>query len=332
MKRLSIFLLAFLTLCLAFETAAAETLGWGFVNSSDVALRRGIGGKIVTRLPIDTCVWINDTQTDSKGVVWYEISTGLNVEHANYDYFGWMKAEFIDAGDAVWHDIQSLGAFENGLIVLRSDGSTETAGRPIVAMDGSSWISPKGWADPFGRVRAVGVPEGGNEYFIVTEQNEFVSSVNGIRIENGLDEMKLRGDNAPIPGSVDLPDWKDSPELSAFRYGYLHNEQNYVIEKFSVGIRTDGTLRIEPASVAQYFEGWSDIADIRMSGRFILGLKKDGTVLLSPTAANVPIDVSDWHDITAIGAGEDWCVGLKSDGTLIFSGEHLFMGEGHTRK
>ena len=75
MKRLSVFLTALFMLCLSLDTAAAETLGWGFVNSTDVALRRGIGGKIVTRLPIDTCVWINDTQTDSNGVLWYTIVT-----------------------------------------------------------------------------------------------------------------------------------------------------------------------------------------------------------------------------------------------------------------
>lgn len=332
MKRAIICLLMLVMACGTCCAAAAETLGWGFVNNTDVALRRGIGGKIVTRLPKDTCVWISDTQTDSKGVLWYEISTGLHVEHANYDYFGWMKAEFIDAGDDVWYGVESLGAFKNGLIVLRSDGSTETAGRPIVSMDGSAWVSTKGWADPFGRVIAVGAPWAGNEYYIVTEQSEFVSSVNGRRIANGLDEMARRGNNSLIPYGAELPAWKDDPELIVFRSGFLYDDRGYLIEQCSIGIHSDGSLRIEPASVAHYFDGWSDIADVRFSARYILGLKKDGTVVLSPTAQNVPIDVSHWQGITAIGAGDDWCVGLKADGTLVFEGDHLFMNEGHIRK
>ena len=332
MKRLTIFLLTLLILCPVLCSAAAETLGWGFVNDTDVALRRGIGGKILTRLPKDTCVWINDTRTDTKGVLWYEITTGLHIDHANYDYSGWMKAEFIDAGADVWYDIRSLGAFKNGLIVLRSDGSTETAGRPIVAMDGSAWVSPKGWADPFGRVIAVGVPMAGNEYYIVTERNEFISSVNGRRLEDGMDRMALKGNNLPIPGTADFPDWKDDPEFASFRYGYLYNEQNFLIDEVSIGIRADGSLRVEPASMAYLFDGWADIADVKIAAHYVLGLKKDGTVLFSSTISTVPIDVSHWQDITAIGAGEDWCVGLKTDGTLVFSGDHLFMNEGHTRK
>ena len=84
--------------------------------------------------------------------------------------------------------------------------------------------------------------------------------------------------------------------------------------------------------MAELLADWSDIIDIRLTGRYVLGLKKDGTVLLADFSGDVDLDVSQWQGIIAIGAGKDWCVGLKEDGTLIFEGDHLFMGEGHFRK
>ena len=99
-----------------------------------------------------------------------------------------------------------------------------------------------------------------------------------------------------------------------------------------IGVRTDGSVIAEPSFMAELLADWSDIIDIRLTGRYVLGLKKDGTVLLANFSGDVDLDVSQWQGIIAIGAGKDWCVGLKEDGTLIFEGDHLFMGEGHSRK
>ncbi len=72
--------------------AGAEVLGFGFVNDRDVAIRREPGGKTVGRLPEDTCVWILDSREDKKGALWYRINAGVNRDHANLDYTGWMMA------------------------------------------------------------------------------------------------------------------------------------------------------------------------------------------------------------------------------------------------
>lgn len=332
MKRFLLCLLIGIVISLAVCTASAETLGWGFVNNTDVALRRGVGGKVIYRLPKDTCVWINDSYVDEKDVLWYEIRTGLHVDNANYDFTGWMKAEFIDAGEEVWHDITAIAAGGHGLIVLRADGSTETAGKPVVAMDGSAWVSPKGWADAYDSVIHVGVPNTGNEYFIVTENNEFVSCVNGLPVANGLARAAALEAAEAVIKDVPFPAWSSDAETIAFRSMGIANPAGKLPIELYIGVRADGSVIAEPDFMAELLADWSDIIDIRLTGRYVMGLKKDGTVLLATFGDGVDLDVSQWQGVIAIGAGKDWCVGLKEDGTLVFEGDHVFMDEGHSRK
>ena len=92
-------------MCLGFAAACAEPMGFGFVNAKDVALRRGIGGKkVLARLPKNTCVWIHGSETDQKGTEWFHVNAGMKIKGGSYDYTGWMKAEFIDAGEKVWNN------------------------------------------------------------------------------------------------------------------------------------------------------------------------------------------------------------------------------------
>lgn len=316
-------------------------LGFGFVNATDVALRRGIGGEVIYRIPQDTCVWINDSRTDSRGTCWYEIRTGLHIAEAghaaNYDFSGWMMAKFIDAGEEVWHDITAIAAHDHGLIALRRDGSTETAGQPILAMDASQMISPRGWSTPFGRAVHVGVPHVGNEYFIVTENDEMISSVNGRPVGNGMKKAASLEAAEAIIRDKPFPAWSSDAETVAFRSmgilnPYAANPHTEPPLELYLGVRADGTVLAEPAFLADKVSGWTGIRDACLTDTYVLGLKEDGAVLLETFGDGAELDVSQWRDIVAIGAGSDWCVGLQADGTLVFSGDHEFMGEGHTRK
>lgn len=333
MKRLMLLLAATLLICLTL-CAAADPLGWGVVNATDVALRRGVGGKVLVRLPENTCVWISDTSTDRSGVTWYKVRTGMNIDHANYDYTGWMMAEFIDAGDALWHDVTAIAAGSHGLIALRADGSTVCCGRPVVAMDGSGWVSPFGWADLWGTVSRVGVPGTGNEYFVVTAEGALVSSVNGAATADGHAKADALEAAEPVIAGEPFPAWH--AETVVFRTAGLpdpkHPTRGLPIAAY-VGVRADGTVIAEPPSVASRLDTWSDMADLRLTARHAMGLRRDGTVLIVPLQESAaPLDTSAWHDIVAIGLGSDWCVGLQSDGTLVFAGDHVFMNEGHARQ
>ena len=113
-KLLCVLVLLSILICAA-PPACAETeevpVGFGFVNAKDVALRREAGGKIIARLPKDACVWVKDAKTDAKGVRWLNLNTGLN-EGVNVDYTGWIKAEFVDTADEVWHDVVDVSCGE----------------------------------------------------------------------------------------------------------------------------------------------------------------------------------------------------------------------------
>ena len=55
MKRMLCLTVCLLLLC---SYAFADPIGFGYVNNKDVALRRGIGGKVLVRLPQNTGVWV----------------------------------------------------------------------------------------------------------------------------------------------------------------------------------------------------------------------------------------------------------------------------------
>lgn len=52
----------------------------------------------------------------------------------------------------------------------------------------------------------------------------------------------------------------------------------------------------------------------------IFGLKDDGTVVSVGTNEHGQCNVLDWTDIIDISAGEFFCLGLKSDGSILLSG------------
>ena len=243
-----------------------------------------------------------------------------------------MMASFIDSGDALWHDVVSMAACNSGIIALKSNGATETAGRPIVAMDGSRWVSPKGWADAYGRILHVGTPNTGNEYFVVTEDNQLVSSVNGVPVADGLAKAEaLERIETSISGGA-LPAWRYEADVVSFQAKWVSNPEGTTPMELYIGVRENGTVQAEPAFLAELLAGWDNIADVRLLDHCVLGLKKDGTVQLAALAQGNVLDVSAWQNVVAIDAGNDWCVGLKNDGSLVFAGDHIFMNEGHWRQ
>ena len=125
MKKIIAWMLLMMILVPAFSSGSAETLGYGIVNNTDVALRKTPGGQKLIWLPKDTCVWIRNTKTDSKGSLWYEVNLGYDDEGTYRGRSGWMKAEFIDAGDTLWHDVSSVKAGQYGIMALRKNGTVE---------------------------------------------------------------------------------------------------------------------------------------------------------------------------------------------------------------
>lgn len=96
-----------------------------------------------------------------------------------------------------------------------------------------------------------------------------------------------------------------------------------------IALREDGTVLVSWwDQLSDYYEvpegaldlsGWTDIVAVEINDRYVLGLKKDGTVE-AKGLTSVQMDVDDWTDIVDITSGRDISIGLKSDGTVVAAG------------
>ena len=66
------------------------------------------------------------------------------------------------------------------------------------------------------------------------------------------------------------------------------------------------------------FSKWRNIKAVAAGERFVLGLRKDGTVLVSGTDLRGLLRVFEWTDVESIYADED-AIGVKKDGTILFA-------------
>jgi len=100
-----------------------------------------------------------------------------------------------------------------------------------------------------------------------------------------------------------------------------------------VGVKVDGTCYYageivggldEYPDVRADVESWTDIIEVSTFNYNIVGLKKDGTCVItgrSESALENIEDVESWTDIVQIACGWRFVVGLKSDGTCVHVGD-----------
>ena len=333
-------LVCLLALSAVFSAASAETLGFGFVNNTDVALRRGIGGKAIVRLPRDTCVWIKDAKTDGSGVLWYEVNAGLHIDYSNADYTGWMKAEFIDAGDAVWSGAQSLSVSGTGMIVLKKDGTVAAAGTGIHTRDDGGWTEFRNWVNGLSGIRQAGFCTLGLEYYAldgdgVYQSNSTPYGILGkyrLRLVGGDDWVYgISTDGRLLRGEEEVDcGWtyprKPGPEDLARVTDIQDNGCRCIF------LMDDGTLFVqedESGDTEADWASWTDIASLDASAcMFTPGarkyraayaaVRKDGTVLAAPEElAEV---IGNWTGMKKVAVGDRWVLGLKEDGTVLSAG------------
>ena len=329
-----------LVLLFMAAAASAEPLGFGFVNNTDVALRRGIGGKTIVRLPRDTCVWIRDSRTDSGGVLWYEINAGLHIDYSNVDYTGWMKAEFIDAGDAVWKDARSVSASNSGMIVLKKDGTVAAAGSKIHSREDGGWPAFRNWAGGLHEIRQAGYCTLGLVHYALDRDGAFHSDASPYGIL-GRYRLRLVGGDSLIVGiSTDGRLLSGEEEVSCnWTYPRQPGPEDlaHVAEIQDNGCRIillmdNGTVFVsedESGDTEADWAAWTDIASLDASAaQFTSGernyhaayaaVRKDGTVLAAPE--ELAAVIGDWTGMKKIVVGDRWALGLKQDGTVLSAG------------
>ena len=331
-----------LILCTAVSSCAfADSLGFGLVNAGDVALRKDAGGQKITRLPAGTSVWITGSKQDSRGEMWYQVRTQEDTKSGLVNRKGWIKAEFVDAGSALWHDVASVRAANFGMIALKTDGTVLCAGNVLPdaqarysALRAVRQAGPctVGWqfyaVDGDGRLFRDGIQssqvKGGirlissDDLLCITKDNRLQVTYEG---DSRIEWVWPRsGGEALLPRVTDMAG-------STFRCLLLTD---------------DG--RVCAVNIGEYpeeygpdpdWETWTDVACIEASicssGTYVLGghtltryvpafaaVRKDGAVLASP--AGLAAVTAGWQGIRKVSIGTDWILGLKQDGTVIAAG------------
>ena len=344
-KKIPALLCCALLLCLVFLTvfsscASAETLGFGMVNAPDVAIRTDAAGKKITRLPEGTCVWITDSKTDNTGELWYHVQAQNTAESGCPVYNGWMKAEFVDAGSRLWHEIQTVKASAYAMIVLKKDGTVDCAGD-------WTYCSPKEQYTSLRDIRQIGFVTIGCGFYAVDgsgrlyRNGEPADTSDRIRLAGSLDLICITEDNRLLGtyGAGTGIGWiwpQNSAEVSLehvtamaeydFRYLFLTDDG-----KVYSAYRDDPALDYPEPDWAS----WTDVAGIDVSccsfgtevynGRTLTkyvpafaAVRKDGSVLAAPE--ELAALTADWRGIQKVAIGSDWVLGLKQDGTVVAAG------------
>jgi hypothetical protein len=326
-KKIMVWLLAVITLAFAFSAASSETLGFGTVNAEDVALRETPGGRKLIRLPKDTCVWIRDTQTDSQGSLWYEVNAEYWDEGTYRGRSGWMKAEFIDAGDALWHDILSVKAGQYGLMALRKDGT-------VACVCDIQNPELRGWAAGLRDIRQVSLTWLGWGFYALSGSGTFIdadgNTQSNIRLacDYGYPYLITR-DNRLLTGGATGLQWiwpaDVSPEQLSHVTAMTNTEYRLLLLTDEGRVYAAGFADSEVFYPEPEWEKWTDVVSIDAGISTFTGgrpyqftfaaVRKDGTVLAAPE--QLADMLSAWQDIRKICIGYQWVLGLKGDGSVV---------------
>ena len=322
--------LVFLAVISSCASAETEPLGFGILNSNSVAIRKTPGGEKITRLRKNTTVWISESGTDSKGELWYHVKTQEITDSYRRNREGWVKAEFVSAGDALWHDVSAVAAANYGMIVLKTDGSVLCAGY-------DSFDDPAKQYAGLRDIRQIGTTALGWNYFAVDGNGIYHADgdadENSCRLVARGGYVRVSMDNRLVNGEGETLnfDWKypqSAAEADVSRVTAIENCEFKLLfllddgRVWSANLVEDAIDYPEPDC-----EHWTDAADIASgiirygTGDYIrsfAAVRKDGTVLAAPD--QLAGMIGSWQGMKKIAIGNSWVLGLKQDGTVIAAG------------
>ncbi len=263
----------------------------------------------------------------------------MKIKGGSYNYTGWMKAEFIDAGEKVWNNIVSVSSNNWGMIALRSDGTAETASRPImIATMMDEWSTGRGWTDRF-ESRIVQVEALYNGFAVLTEEGDCYVNYQMSPIGQGLrligeesSGYALSKGNAFIsmyPSNLKWAVPSREPDAEKLRHVIkLMNESGGVFMLTEQGDPL-AALEYEPALPMPDWRDWTGLRTLSVRpyspGEGLpyetwmgVGVREDGSILSWPEF--VTSAVSGWKDMKEVLLAQSYVLGLKTDGTAVTAG------------
>ncbi len=145
----------------------------------------------------------------------------------------------------------------------------------------------------------------------VINDGEFIVAIDGGLCLRADGTVYLKNDRYP-----DVSGWTDLISVSIYNVAsYYHSYPSMV-----AGWKSDGSTIISGGN--ETIKSWKNIVAFAAGYEYIVGLRKDGTVVADGEDSYGRCNINDWDDIVAIAAGAFHTVGLKADGTVVAVGKN----------
>ena len=237
-----------------------------------------------------------------------------------------------------WRNIKQLvyDSYTGQLVGLRTDGTVVATG--ISSFWEEKWMESRD--NPiielvYAYACLIGIKADGT--VVGLDANEFYNIESVIAYSDGyVYAYGIRKDGTVAIMHPYYIDYK--PEMSALREikGWHDIKKlTYYYEGFPVGLREDGTVAVvhtcwseEGGEFGEWdVSSWSGVKDIYCGADCLIGLKADGSLLVTGGQFGTREYLSElesWKDISDIYISDDHIVGLKRDGALCAAGDNTY--------
>lgn len=263
----------------------------GAVIAGPVGVAAGALGKKMVQYQCERYGYIIEKKAPKNSDVFFEGTQSPNYGYVNPTFpergptEPTLSTENQVYGISNWRDIVAVDSGLNHLVGLRADGTVVAAGsNELGQCNVEQWSGIKS------------VIAGPNTTFGITNNGTVIAT----------------GDNQYH--QCDTSSWQNVKQIIS-------------TEKHTAGLTYDGKVLMTPSprkGFCEITQSWDDIVSMALSDYFMIGARRDGSVV---TVITDPVDkksvsYEDWKNIVAVAIGSGHTVGLKADGTVVARGEN----------
>ena len=263
----------------------------GAVIAGPVGVAAGALGKKMVQYQCERCGYIIEKKVPKNPDVFFEGTQPPNYGYINPSFHTRGSTESTSsAGNQVygisnWRDIIAVDSGLDHLVGLRADGTVVAAGSNEMGQcNVEQWSGIKS------------VIAGPNATFGITNYGTAIAT----------------GDNQYH--QCDVSGWQNIKQIISTK-------------RHTAGLTYDGKVLMTPSHRKEFCEitqSWDDIVSIALSDYFMIGARRDGsvvTVIIDPVDKK-SVSYEDWKNIVAVAIGSEHTVGLKADGTVVAKGQN----------
>ena len=149
-----------------------------------------------------------------------------------------------------------------------------------------------------------------------------------IKYNIALEAYRAQDYTTAFHAFLKIKDFKDSNNYMKLIIDSYHKKTTNSISAsltYTIGLKSDGTVVVTNYYLYDFHnvQSWNHIVSVFASPSHTVGLKSNGTVVATGVNDNGQCDVQDWNDIISISTGPSHTVGLKSNGTVVATGFNL---------